>query len=80
MMHEDSFLYNRSIITGAPLQIYCSALVFAPEMSLVRIQFKGQMPAWIFRLPRRRKRWSSLVQTLEGHVKSVQAVAFSSDG
>jgi hypothetical protein len=32
-------LYNRSIIETAPLQIYYSALIFAPEMSLVRKQF-----------------------------------------
>jgi hypothetical protein len=28
----------------APLQVYSSALVFAPEMSIVRRQFKNQIP------------------------------------
>ena len=73
-------LYNRSIIEEAPLQIYCSALVFAPEMSLVRKQFKGQIPSWITGLPIVQKEWSSALQTLEGHLDWVNAVAFSPDG
>ena len=73
-------LYYRPIIEEAPLQIYCSALVFAPEMSLVRKQFKGQIPSWITGLPIVQKEWSSALQTLEGHSKSVNAVAFSPDG
>src|ERR1700730_12677249 len=64
----------------APLQIYCSALVFAPEMSLVRKLFERQMPNWLTRLPKVQKEWSSVLQTLEGHSNSVPAVAFSSDG
>ena len=73
-------LNNRSIIEEAPLQIYCSALVFAPEMSLVRKQFEERMPRWILRLPKVQKEWSSSLQTLEGHSNSVWAVVFSPDG
>ena len=73
-------LNSQSIIDQAPLQVYCSALVFAPEISLVRKQFKDQIPNWIGRLPRVQKNWGSLLQTLEGHTGSVNAIAFSSDG
>ena len=73
-------LNNRSIIEEAPLQIYCSALVFAPEMSLVRKQFEERVPRWILRLPKVQKEWSSSLQTLEGHSNSVWAVVFSPDG
>src|SRR5271154_1791741 len=73
-------LYNRSIIEKAPLQIYCSGLVFAPEKSIVRKQFTDQIPNWMYRLPRVQKNWNSLLQTLEGHADSVFAVAFSPDG
>ena len=72
-------LYNRSIIEEAPLQIYCSALVFAPEMSIVRGQFKNQIPYWICKLPNVQE-WGSLLQTLEGHSSGVYALAFSPDG
>jgi len=72
-------LYNRSIIEEAPLQTYCSALVFAPQRSLVRKQFEGEMPCWITRLWGVQDKWSSLLQTLEGHTGHVNAVAFSPD-
>lgn len=73
-------LYNRSIMEEAPLQIYCSALVFAPEMSMVRQQFMDWIPHWIRKLPKVQKDWSSLLETLEGHSNVVIAVAFSPDG
>jgi WD40 repeat protein len=73
-------LNNRPIIEEAPLQIYCSVLVFAPEMSIIRRQFKHNIPNWVRRLPETQEDWSSLLQTLEGHSNSVWNVAFSPDG
>jgi WD40 repeat protein len=82
MVHDARrfILYNRSIIEQSPLQIYYSALVFAPKKSAVRRQFLDQFPHWICRLPEVQDDWSSSLQTLEGHSKSVRAVAFSPDG
>jgi WD40 repeat protein len=73
-------LYNRVGIEQAPLQIYCSALVFAPANSQVRKQFKSQMPCWVQRSPDVQKNWGSLLQTLEGHWYHVEFVTFSPDG
>ncbi|KAF2192389.1 HET-domain-containing protein [Zopfia rhizophila CBS 207.26] len=73
-------LYGRSAIEQAPLQVYCSALVFAPMMSMVKKQFVDQRSRWIKRLPEVEKDWNALLQTLEGHSRSVRAVAFSPDG
>ncbi|KAF2183951.1 hypothetical protein K469DRAFT_581137, partial [Zopfia rhizophila CBS 207.26] len=73
-------LYGRSVIEQAPLQVYCSALLFAPIMSLVRRRFVGLVPRWIKRPPEVEKDWNALLQTLEGHSRSVSAVAFSPDG
>ena len=70
----------RHIIEKAPLQIYSSALLFAPEMSLVRKELKNQMPDWITGVTKGRKYWSQALQTLEGHSESVNAVVFSPDG
>ncbi|KAG4437715.1 hypothetical protein IFR05_006798 [Cadophora sp. M221] len=71
---------NRSIIKQAPLQAYCSALVFAPEKSIVRETFKGCIPSWIQRKPRVETYWNAMLQTLEGHTSRVTSVAFSPDG
>ncbi|KAG4427767.1 hypothetical protein IFR05_016752, partial [Cadophora sp. M221] len=71
---------NRSIIEQAPLQVYCSALVFAPEKSIVRNTFKECIPSWIQTKPRVEADWSAMLQALEGHTGDVNSVAFSSDG
>ncbi|KAL3427466.1 vegetative incompatibility protein HET-E-1 [Phlyctema vagabunda] len=73
-------LYSRSIIEKAPLQLYCSALFFAPEKSIVRRQFEDYIPTWIQMKPEVQADWSATLQTLEGHSSSVTSVAFSPDG
>jgi len=73
-------LYSRLVIEQAPLQIYCSALIFAPVLSVVRKQFEDCIPPWIKRLPKVENDWSALLQALEGHLDAVNAVAFSPDG
>jgi WD40 repeat protein len=73
-------LSNRSVIEKAPLQTYCSALVFSPKTSEIRRQFGAQIPPWVTRLPAVRDDWNSFLQALEGHSHRVTAVAFSPDG
>lgn len=67
-------------IEEAPLQAYCSALVFAPKNSIIRREFDKDIPPWIRQLPTVDENWSGLLQTLEDHSSGVRAVAFSSDG
>jgi WD40 repeat protein len=73
-------LYNRSIIEKAPLQLYCSALVYAPENSIVRRKFESCIPDWIQLKPKVQAHWNAALQTLEGHTDRVTSVAFSTDG
>ena len=73
-------LYNRVAIEQAPLQVYCSALFFIPVMSIVRREFMDKMPRWIKRGPEVETNWSAILQILEGHSRSVDALAFSPDG
>ncbi|EMR89727.1 putative vegetative incompatibility protein het-e-1 protein [Botrytis cinerea BcDW1] len=73
-------LHNRIGIEQAPLQIYCSALFFAPEESVIRKTFQECIPNWIYKISRTRSNWSAALQTLEGHSESVNLVAFSPDG
>ena len=49
-------------------------------MSMVRRQFKDQMPRWVQRLSKVQNHWGGALQTLEGHSGEVSAVAFSPDG
>ena len=49
-------------------------------MSIVRREFKDQIPYWIRKLPKVQKNWTSMLQTLEGHMGRVSSVAFSRDG
>jgi WD40 repeat protein len=68
------------VIKKAPLQTYCSALVFAPFRTTVRKQFEDCIPRWVQRLSKVESDWKALVQTLEGHSDYVEGVAFSEDG
>src|SRR5277367_3481723 len=73
-------LYNRSIIEEAPLQTYCSALLFSPEESVVRKQFENHIPSWTCKKPRVQAKWNATLLTLEGHSRVATSVAFSPDG
>jgi WD40 repeat protein len=72
-------LYNRPVIEQAPLQTYCSALVFAPLMSIVRKQFQDCVPRWIRNRPKAQVDWKALVQTIEFGRSHFNTVAFSDE-
>ncbi|KAF2818296.1 hypothetical protein CC86DRAFT_433807 [Ophiobolus disseminans] len=70
----------QSVLADAPLQIYCSALVFAPEKSLTRQAFIGQVLQRVNMLSTREADWDACRSTLEGHSRYVTAlVASASD-
>ncbi|KEZ42692.1 Uncharacterized protein SAPIO_CDS5949 [Scedosporium apiospermum] len=71
---------NIVAIKAAPLQAYSSALVFAPEMSIVKETFRDRVPAWLALPPKADTEWSVCLQTLEGQWGDVNSVAFSPDG
>ncbi|KAL7800877.1 vegetative incompatibility protein HET-E-1 [Trichoderma afarasin] len=73
-------LINRWSIDEAPLQIYSSALLFAPEQSVIRNMFRNQIPLWISLLPQVESNWDACLATLEGHNDWTRAVSFSPDG
>jgi WD40 repeat protein len=67
------------MIEEAPLQLYLSALVFAPLQSLVRETFIQVLPDWLCPLLKIRKTWGNDFLILDGHSKPVCAVAFCPD-
>ncbi|KAF3927234.1 hypothetical protein ABW20_dc0106818 [Dactylellina cionopaga] len=71
--------FNQSIVAHAPLQVYFSGLLFAPEDSIVRTTFAPKYLCWVRRAPKVPKIWGPLMQTLEGHSDFVTSVAFSPD-
>ncbi|KAN0087272.1 WD40-repeat-containing domain protein [Elaphomyces granulatus] len=68
-----------SIIEEAPLQVYCSAIVFSPRTSITRRLYSDHVPKWILQKPTIFEGWSPYLQTLY-HSSPVIAVAFSPDG
>jgi hypothetical protein len=74
------FRQCRAAVEEAPLQVYCSALIFSPEESIVRQTFKQEPLQWISSVPRILNNWNPCLQTLEGHGDTVNSVAFSPDG
>ncbi|KAH7061004.1 WD40-repeat-containing domain protein [Paraphoma chrysanthemicola] len=73
-------MWSGSGIQEAPLQVYYGALVFAPEQSIVRHQFRREMPEGVQVKYGLDKDWGPLLQTLEGHTSDVRSVAFSAAG
>ncbi|KAI1158193.1 putative WD-repeat protein [Nemania serpens] len=72
-------LSNSSIIEEAPLQTYCSAMLFSPEQSIIRRTYINQLPQWILQRPVTSKYWSSHLQTL-APPSPARTAAFSPDG
>ena len=70
----------RPILEDAPLQVYSSALIFAPEISIIRKTFTDHIPGWVSRISKIENNWDACHSTLEGHSGYVGAVAFSPDG
>ncbi|KAL7911955.1 hypothetical protein GGI35DRAFT_492027 [Trichoderma velutinum] len=69
-------LYNTFILETAPLQTYVSAIVFAPQMSHVRLYFKDKI-SWIKTLPDVQNHWSSCQYTL--YCGTIISAVFSND-
>lgn len=59
-------LANLGTFNKAPLQIYSSALVFAPENSVVRRLFERSIPPWLCTLPTMQSHWDPCLATLDG--------------
>ncbi|EED20635.1 platelet-activating factor acetylhydrolase isoform 1B alpha subunit, putative [Talaromyces stipitatus ATCC 10500] len=73
-------LKNAYMASLAPLQLYCSGVVFLPMRSIIRKMFLNCRPKQIHMLPQVKDDWSPGLQTLEGHSDWVCSVAFSPDG
>ncbi|KAG4272783.1 hypothetical protein FPRO04_10298 [Fusarium proliferatum] len=71
--------HRKPAIDIAPLQVYCSALIFCPKNSVIRQRFSHQIPHWITVKPEIDDNWDAHVQTI--HIDScADHASYSSDG
>jgi hypothetical protein len=68
---------NRWIIEHAPMQIYCSALLFCPGQSKIRFYYQHLIPEWITTKPNTQESENAEVSTLYGHTDGIFDVSFS---
>ncbi|KAL6694031.1 hypothetical protein J3F84DRAFT_400496 [Trichoderma pleuroticola] len=67
---------NIATFDKAPLQVYSSALIFAPEKSIVRCMFKSSIPTWLRTLPAMQSHWDPCLATFEDReMKNVSLLA-----
>jgi WD40 repeat protein len=71
--------HNQFIADLAPLQLYASALVFAPDSSIIKTLSKPCMPSWLLTPPKMEGTWPSDAFRFEGHTSYITAIAFSPD-
>ncbi|KAJ3542335.1 hypothetical protein NM208_g4157 [Fusarium decemcellulare] len=71
--------YSARGIATAPLQVYSSALVFAPLESVIRRAFQARIPDWISSQPRVDDQWRSCLQEIWGPGGEVDSIVFSPD-
>lgn len=72
-------MQNSTTLHEWPLQIYHSALVFAPEKSVIRKAFQHEFPDWLALRPQVDDDWDARLRTLEGHDNGISSLAFSPD-
>ncbi|KAF5577148.1 heterokaryon incompatibility protein het-E-1 [Fusarium pseudoanthophilum] len=71
--------YHKRAIEIAPLQIYCSALIFSPKSSVIRQHFCYQIPKWIISKPEMGLQWDHNIQTIYTRPNARHA-SYSPDG
>ena len=79
---EDSHQFiknNLHMVEVAPLQVYCSALLFSPSQSLVRKLFGAEIPNGFKLLTEPEITWSSVLQVLDCGPSSIRDLRFSPD-
>lgn len=72
-------LNSSHIIDAAPLQIYCAALVFAPQ-NRIHERLAGDLPSWISKLPQIEPSWGPELQSFENDSNEIRKTVFSPDG
>jgi WD40 repeat protein len=70
---------NVNVIDLVPLQLYLSALIFAPTQSIIRKAFQHERTELFALEPEVESDWDAKLQILEGHEDTILAIAFAPD-
>ena len=73
-------LSTQGLLDSHPLQLYSSALMFAPKANMVRELYKSCKPTWIDTLPRFEKAWTNEHPATEGHTGGITCIDLSCNG
>lgn len=71
--------HHKRAIEIAPLQVYCAALIFSPQTSIIRRRFSHLMPEWIIVKPEIDNQWDHHIQTIYTRPRAYHA-SYSPDG
>jgi hypothetical protein len=73
--------YNRQMIEEAPLQLYLSALLFAPATCLIRKTFFEHLPSRLHKLAALRSFWSPASLSIPSpEFMHITSLVYSPDG
>ncbi|KAG4261888.1 hypothetical protein FPRO03_11356 [Fusarium proliferatum] len=71
--------YHKPIIETAPLQVYCSTLIFCPKSNLIHQRFSHQIPVWVTVKPEIEDDWDAHMQTIYNDA-DIDHACYSPDG
>ncbi|RAH68492.1 uncharacterized protein BO66DRAFT_472692 [Aspergillus aculeatinus CBS 121060] len=67
-------------IETSPLQAYSSALIWAPNRSLVKDLYQHERSTWITKVPVVEENWSRCIHTIVGNDCDITGIGWSQDG
>ncbi|OJJ98484.1 hypothetical protein ASPACDRAFT_1881866 [Aspergillus aculeatus ATCC 16872] len=67
-------------IETSPLQVYSSALIWAPNRSLVKALYQHERATWITKIPMVEENWSRCINTIVGDDGDFAQIGWSQDG
>lgn len=71
-------IHFKVIIENYPLQVYYSAMFFAPRSTITRNQYEPDKLRWLNTNKITEEGWGQCLQTLQGHAHIISSVTFSS--
>ncbi|KAK6332563.1 hypothetical protein TWF730_004223 [Orbilia blumenaviensis] len=77
---ERFVMSNQFIIAKAPLQVYCSALLFSPKTSAVKALYAPSYLAWVRKAPEVAEDWGPMLLTIQSNCgEDIKHIVFSPD-